>query len=182
MGKLQFAVSHGKDVTIAGEPREANQERCLLGQSSPHHGLAVIALFKLGKGFVLLFVGAGLLRLVDPEVTTFFTPVMDLLHLHGHSRIVHSLLLKVTTGSVHQVVLIAYASLLYAVLLMVEGFGLWLEASWAAYMTIISSSIFLPVEFFEVIQHLSALHVAVLVINIAIVAYLVMQLGRRVIP
>jgi uncharacterized membrane protein (DUF2068 family) len=65
---------------------------------------------------------------------------------------------------------------------MVEGFGLWLEASWAAYMTIISSSIFLPVEFFEVIQHLSALHVAVLVINIAIVAYLVMQLGRRVIP
>ena len=175
-------VSHCKDVIIIGEPRGPNQERCLLAQSSPHHGLAVIALFKLAKGFVLLFVGAGLLRLIDPEVATFLTPVMDLLHLHGHSRIVHSILLKVTAGSVHQVVLIAYASLLYAALLMVEGFGLWLEASWAAYMTIVSSSIFLPVEFFEVIRHLSALHVAVLLINIAIVAYLVLQLGRRLMP
>jgi uncharacterized membrane protein (DUF2068 family) len=154
----------------------------LLAQSSPHNGLVVIALFKLAKGLVLLFVGAGLLRLVDPEVTTFLTPVVDLLHLHGHSRILQSLLLKITAGSVHQVVLIAYASLLYALLLMVEGFGLWLEASWAAYMTIISSSIFLPVEFFEVVRHLSVAHVAVLLINIAIVAYLVMQLGRRLIP
>ncbi|HVG02876.1 MAG TPA: DUF2127 domain-containing protein [Nitrospira sp.] len=147
--------------------------------SSPHQGLIVIALFKLAKGFVLLFVGAGLLRLVDPEIVTFLTPIVDLLHLHGHSRILHSLLLKITAGSIHQVVLIAYASLLYAVLLMIEGFGLWLEASWAAYMTIISSSIFLPVEFYEVIRHLSVLHVAVLLINIGIVVYLVMQLGRR---
>ena len=146
---------------------------------SPHNGLAVIALFKLVKGLVLLLVGAGLLRLVDAEIATFLAPVMDLLHLHVHSRLLHFLLLKVTALSPHNVFLMAYASLLYAVLLLVEGFGLWLEASWAAYMTVISTSLFLPVELHEVVRHVTAMHVAVFLINVAIVVYLVAQLGRE---
>ena len=54
-------------------------------QASPRSGLALIALFTLVKGVVLLLVGAGLLRLVDPEIATFLAPAVDLLHLHGHS-------------------------------------------------------------------------------------------------
>ena len=146
---------------------------------SPHNGLAVIALFKLLKGAVLLLVAAGLLRLVDAEIATFLAPVMDLLHLHVHARLLHSLLLKVTALSPHNVFLMAYTSLLYAVLFLVEGFGLWREASWAAYMTVISTSLFLPVEFYEVIRHVSTAHVAVLLLNMGIVVYLVAQLGRR---
>jgi uncharacterized membrane protein (DUF2068 family) len=146
---------------------------------SPYNGLAVIALFKLGKGLVLLLVGAALLRLVDPEIAAFLAPVMDLLHLHVHSRLLHSLLLTITALSHQNVLLMAYTSLVYAVLLFVEGFGLWLEAQWAAYMTIISTSLFLPVEFYEVIRHVTAMHVAILLINIAIVVYLVVQLGRQ---
>jgi uncharacterized membrane protein (DUF2068 family) len=77
------------------------------------------------------------------------------------------------------VFLTAYASLFYAVLLLLEGFGLWLEASWAAYMTVISTSLFLPVEFYEVIRHVTMMHVTILLINVTIVVYLVAQLGRR---
>ncbi|MBI4000454.1 MAG: DUF2127 domain-containing protein [Nitrospira defluvii] len=145
----------------------------------PHSGLAVIALFKLLKGLVLLFVGAGLLRLVDAEIATFLAPLMDMLHLHVHSRLLHALVLKVTALSPHSVLLMGYISLLYAALLFVEGFGLWLEASWAAYLTVLSTSLFLPVEFYEVIRQVSVMHVAVLFINLAIVGYLVAQLGWR---
>jgi uncharacterized membrane protein (DUF2068 family) len=148
-------------------------------QPSPHTGLAAVALFELAKGVVSLLVGVALLRLVDPEVATFLAPVMDLLHLHSQSRLLHSLLLKVTALSPHNVFLMASASLLYAVLLFVEGFGLWLRASWAAYMTVISTSLFLPVEFDEVVQYPTSMHVAVLLINMAIVVYLVTHLGRR---
>lgn len=148
-------------------------------QPSPHTGLAVIALFKLGKGLILLLVGAALSRLVDPEIASWLAPLMDRLHLHVHSRLIHSLLLKVTALSPHNVLLMAYASLLYAVLLLVEGFGLWRAAPWAAYMTVISTSLFLPVEFYEVVRHATAMHVAVLLINLAIVGYLAAQLARR---
>jgi uncharacterized membrane protein (DUF2068 family) len=146
---------------------------------SLHNSLAVIAWFKLVKGVVLLLVGAGLLRLVDAEVATSLAPIMDLLHLQVHSRLLNSLLLKITALSPENVLLTAYASLFYAVLLLLEGFGLWLEASWAAYMTVISTSLFLPVEFYEVIRHVTMMHVTILLINVTIVVYLVAQLGRR---
>lgn len=144
-----------------------------------HTGLTLIALFKLLKGMVLLFVGGALLGLVDPEIAAFLAPAMDVLHLHGHSRLVHSLLLKIPVVSSHTLLLMAYASLLYSVLLLVEGCGLWLEASWAGYMTVISSSVFLPVEFYDVMRQVSVLHVAMLLLNVVIVGYLVRQLGEQ---
>lgn len=144
-----------------------------------HTGLTLIALFTLAKGMVLLFVGGALLRLVDPEIAAFLAPAMDGLYLHDHSRLVHSLLLKIPVVSSHTLLLMAYASLLYSALLLVEGCGLWLEASWAGYMTVISSSVFLPVEFYDVMRQVSVLHVAMLLLNVVIVGYLVRQLGEQ---
>lgn len=142
-------------------------------------GFAVIALFTLLKGLVLLFVGAGLLRLVDAEIATFLVPVMDMLHLQVHARLIHSLLLKLTALTPHNAFLMAEASLLYAALLFVEGFGLWIEASWAAFLTVMSTSVFLPVEFYEVMRQVSVMHVVVLCVNLVIVGYLVARLGLR---
>ena len=147
--------------------------------ASPRNGLALIALFTLVKGVVLLLVGAGLLRLVDPEIATFLAPAVDLLHLHGHSRLLHSLLLKVGVLPSHTLFLMAYASLLYSVFLLIEGCGLWLEASWAGYMAVISTTVFLPVEFYDVLKQISVVHVTMLLLNVAIVGYLVAQLERR---
>jgi uncharacterized membrane protein (DUF2068 family) len=44
---------------------------------------------------------------------------------------------------------------------------------------VISTSLFLPVEFYEVIRHVTMMHVTILLINVTIVVYLVAQLGRR---
>ena len=148
-------------------------------QASPRSGLALIALFKLVKGVILLLVGAGLLRLVDPEIATFLVPAVDLLHLHGHSRLVHALLLKVGVCSSQTLFLMAYASLLYSVFLLIEGCGLWLEASWAGYMAVISTSVFLPVEFYDVLKQISVMHVTMLLLNVAIAGYLLRQLGEQ---
>ena len=150
-----------------------------MAQASPWNGLALIGVFTLVMGVVLLLVGAGLLRLVDPEIATFLAPAVDLLHLHGHSRLLHSLLLKVGVLPSHTLFLMAYASLLYSVFLLIEGCGLWLEASWAGYMAVISTTVFLPVEFYEVLKQISVIHVTMLLLNVAIVGYLVAQLERR---
>lgn len=148
-------------------------------QPSRHNGLALIALFKLFKGIVLLLIGVGLLGLVDPEIATFLAPVLDVFHLHGHARLLHSLLVKVTALSSHTLGLMAYTSLLYAAILLVEGFGLWREAAWAGYMTVVSTSVFLPGEFYEVMQQVSVMHAMVFLINVAIVGYLVRRLGAQ---
>src|SRR6185295_2557342 len=98
-----------------------------------HTGLAVIAVFKVVKGLLLLLLGLGLLKLVHAEIATLFSLLIDALQPHS-------------------VLLAGLVSLGYAGMLLVEGIGLWLEFTWAAYLTVVSTSLLLPFELYEVIE------------------------------
>ncbi len=142
-------------------------------------GLAVIAVFKLAKGALLLLVGFGLLKLMHEDIATLFSRFIEALHLNADSRIIHALVLKVDALQPHSVLVAALVSLGYAGMLLLEGIGLWLERSWAAYLTVISTSLLLPFELYEVIDRVSILRVGVLLLNLVIVLYLLMQLKKR---
>lgn len=142
-------------------------------------GLALIAVFKLVKGALLLLVGLGLLKLMHAEIATLFSRLIEALHLNADSRIIHALVLKVDALQPHSVLMVALVSLGYAGMLLLEGVGLWLERSWAAYLTVISTSLLLPFELYEVIDRVSILRVGVLLLNLVIVLYLVVQLKRH---
>jgi uncharacterized membrane protein (DUF2068 family) len=68
--------------------------------------------------------------------------------------------------------LVALALAAYAALQAVEGVGLWLQRRWAEYLAAIATSVFLPLEIYELTQAVTALKVVALVVNLAIVAYL----------
>jgi uncharacterized membrane protein (DUF2068 family) len=148
-------------------------------KQSHHTGLVLIAAFKIVKGLLLLFVGLGLFKLVHADIATLFSRLIEALHLHADSRILHALILKVDALQPHSVFVMGVVSLSYAALLLVEGVGLWLEVSWAAYLTVVSTSLLLPFELYEVLQQVSALRIGVLLLNLAIVFYLIMQLKRH---
>ena len=141
-------------------------------------GLAAIALFKLIKGVLLFLVGVGLLKLVHAEIATLFSLLLETLHLNADSRIIHALVLKVDAVQPHSILIAALVGLGYAGLLLLEGVGLWLERPWAAYLTVISTSLLLPFELYEVIEHVSILRVGALVLNLVIVLYLIGQLKK----
>lgn len=147
---------------------------------TPHkNGVAFIAGFKLVKGFLLLLVGLGLLKLVHAEIATLFSLLIEALHLHADSRILHALVLKVDSLQPHTVLVMGVISLGYAGLLLIEGVGLWLEVSWAAYLTVISTSLLLPFELYEVLQQVSAFRIGALLLNLVIVVYLISQLKQH---
>jgi uncharacterized membrane protein (DUF2068 family) len=146
----------------------------------PHQtGLAAIAVFKLVKGMLLLLVGLGLLKLMHADIATLFSRLIEALHLNADSRIIHALVLKVDALQPHSVLVAALVSLGYAGMLLLEGIGLWLERSWAAYLTVISTSLLLPFELYEVIDRVSMIRVGVLVLNLVIVLYLLIQLKKH---
>jgi uncharacterized membrane protein (DUF2068 family) len=60
----------------------------------------------------------------------------------------------------------------YAVLEGTEAVGLWLGRRWAEYLTFVATAIFVPYEIYELAKSVSALKVLALLINLAIVAYL----------
>ena len=68
----------------------------------------------------------------------------------------------------------------YAALLLAEGIGLWLELSWAAYLTVVSTSALVPVEVYElIIERTTLQRIILLAVNLAIVLYLIKQLKQQ---
>ncbi|THJ25429.1 MAG: DUF2127 domain-containing protein [Nitrospira sp. CG24E] len=145
---------------------------------SHHTGLAVIALFKVVKGLLLLLLGLGLLKLMHAEIATLFSLLIEALHLNADSRFIHTLVLKVDALQSNSVLLAGLVSLGYAGILLIEGVGLWLELTWASYLTVVSTGLLLPFEIYEVVEQVSLLRIGVLLLNLAIVAYLIIQLRR----
>jgi uncharacterized membrane protein (DUF2068 family) len=62
----------------------------------------------------------------------------------------------------------------YAVLEGAEAVGLWYGKRWAEYLTFIATALLLPVEVYELTERFSALKVLTLVINLAVVVYLLL--------
>jgi uncharacterized membrane protein (DUF2068 family) len=87
---------------------------------------------------------------------------------HG---VVHDLQ-RLFAVSITNLYLVGIAVAAYAVLEGVEAVGLWLGRRWAEYLTFIATVVFVPYEVYELTKNISALKVLTLVINVAIVAYL----------
>jgi uncharacterized membrane protein (DUF2068 family) len=60
----------------------------------------------------------------------------------------------------------------YALLEAVEAVGLWRQRRWAEYLTLVATAALLPLEIYELFKGVTALKVIALVVNVAIVVYL----------
>lgn len=61
----------------------------------------------------------------------------------------------------------------YAGLQIAEAVGLWLVKRWGEYLAVIATSIFLPVEIYELLERVTVLRLGALLINIAAIVWLV---------
>jgi uncharacterized membrane protein (DUF2068 family) len=71
------------------------------------------------------------------------------------------------------VTLLALTALAYCVVEGIEAVGLWRERRWAEYLTAIATAGFLPFEIEELIKRVTVLRVGALVVNVAILVWLV---------
>ncbi|HEY1839814.1 MAG TPA: DUF2127 domain-containing protein [Mycobacterium sp.] len=60
----------------------------------------------------------------------------------------------------------------YALIELVEAVGLWLVQRWGEYFAVIATSVFLPLEIYELTEKITALRVVALIVNIAAVIWL----------
>jgi uncharacterized membrane protein (DUF2068 family) len=67
-------------------------------------------------------------------------------------------------------------SFIYAGLFLTEGIGLWLMKRWAEWFTVIITSSLVPFEVYELYRDPSATKILVLVINVAVVIYLLYRI------
>ena len=67
--------------------------------------------------------------------------------------------------------LVAVGVLLYGVLELVEGIGLWLLKRWGEYVAVVGTSVFLPLEIYELLDKVNWVRVGALIVNLFLVVY-----------
>lgn len=87
------------------------------------------------------------------------------------SKIVHhiSSALKLSSSAL---LLIALALAAYALIELIEAVGLWLMKRWGEYFAVIATSVFLPLEVYELTERITALRLGAFIINVLAVIWL----------
>jgi len=68
---------------------------------------------------------------------------------------------------------LAVSALVYCLVEGTEGVGLWFERRWAEYLTALATAGFLPFEIDELVKRVTVLKLSALVVNLAVLIYLV---------
>jgi len=146
--------------------------------ASHSRGLQLIAAFKLLKGFALLALGIGALKLLHKDVAALVEHWIDVFQVDSQNYFIHKLLEKLAALDDRRLKQLSVGTFIYAAIFFTEGIGLALRKRWAEYFTIIVTSSLLPLEVYALAKHPSVGEVFALVINLAVVAYLVRELRR----
>lgn len=141
--------------------------------------LRAIAVFKFFKCATLIALGVGAFRLLHKDVGRVVEHWVEALRLDPGSRWVDLALAKASRLRPGQIKKLGLGSFLYAALFFAEGTGLWLEKRWGEWLTVIITGSLVPLEIYEIYRHPSAVKAAVLVINIAIVGYLIYRIRNE---
>ncbi len=143
--------------------------------------LRLIAVFKFFKAISLIILGIAALRLVHthdaPDALTH--AITHLNFAPGH-RYLDQALTKVGNLPPNKFEEIGIGSFFYAALFLTEGTGLWLLKSWAEWFTTIITASLIPLELYELHHHPTVAKGIVLLLNLAIVIYLILRIrGER---
>ncbi len=141
-------------------------------------GLRLIAAFKLLKGLALLALGIGALKLLHKDVEAIVVHWINIFQVDSHGHYMHLLLAKLSIVDDRRLKELSVGTFIYSVIFLTEGVGLALGKRWAEYLTIITTASLLPLEVYELAKHASIGKGVALVINLAVVAYLILELRR----
>jgi uncharacterized membrane protein (DUF2068 family) len=142
--------------------------------------LVAIGALKLAEATLFVLLGVGVLRMLHKDVVDELTRLLVALRFDPEGRFVSLVLDKAALISPHRLKEISIVAFAHAGLDVLEGVGLILRKIWAEFVTLAVSAFFLPLEFFELTQHVTWVRIAITAVNVAVVAYLAFHIQMRI--
>jgi uncharacterized membrane protein (DUF2068 family) len=142
--------------------------------------LKLIAFERGVRGVLLIAAGIYLVTHTGTDFGKLADRIARTMELDPRRHFVHGIIVRLHRLHAGTVLITGIGALGYGALELVEGVGLWLDKLWAEYLTVIATSLLIPVEIYEVVHKPSALKAAGIALNILIVGYLAHRLRRRV--
>jgi uncharacterized membrane protein (DUF2068 family) len=165
------AASAGENggANVAVKPSKHRRQR----------GLLLVGLYKVFEAILTAALGVEALHLVHHDIGDVVLRVTDALRIDPESRVVGMLLDRADLIGGHQLREFSLITFAYAALHLVEGTGLVLEKTWAEYFTVVLTTMGLPWESYELIRRFTWPRVGLLLVNLAVLFYLVWLLRRK---
>ena len=135
--------------------------------------MRLVAVFEAAKGALVMVVGFGLLRLVHHDTQAAAEALVRHMHLNPARHYPRIFIEAAAHTSDRRLKGLAVFAFLYTVVRGVEAYGLWRLRTWAEWFAIVSGSVYVPFEIYELWRHPAQLKALVLAANLAIVVYLV---------
>ena len=142
----------------------------------------LIAAERTARGVLLVAAGIYLLAKSGSNFGSVANHLARRLELDPQRPFIRHLVAKLGHLKQHEVKLFGGLALGYAALEITEGVGLFYRRRWAEWLTVVATSLLVPLELYELVRHPSPLKAGGIAVNIVIVIYLyrvVRRKGRR---
>ena len=140
--------------------------------------LRVIAVYKLVTAVLTVALGLATLRLLNPHVAALIDDWATALALRHDRRLLGQFISMVSGLSNRRLHEFAIGAFAVAALFVVEAGGLWMGKRWALYLTVVATTLFVPFEVVQLARMITLVRCAALLLNLAVVAFLVHRLRR----
>lgn len=141
-----------------------------------HLGLHLIAVFEGLKGLLALAAATGLALLGPQPLRHAVADLISRFHLNPDHGVLPGLLNAIDPGTVHLAVVVM---LVYALMRLLEAWGLWRARVWASWLGCLGSAAYLPLDLYALYHHHGWHTWAVLIANLIIVAVLGRDIVKR---
>lgn len=134
--------------------------------------MRLVALLEAAKGAVVLVAGFGILEAVHLGAARLVDELAAHTHLNlakGTPRVFADLAANTPDS---QLQLLAAAAFAYVAIRAIEAYGLWNRRRWAEWFSVASGLVYVPFELVELARGVTTLKAAMLVANLALVAYM----------
>jgi len=129
-------------------------------------------MFEAAKGLIVIVAGLGLLALIHRDVQAVAEEIVRFLHFNPAQHYPQVFLDAAANVTDARLWVMAVTALAYAMVRFFEAYGLWRQRVWAEWFGILSGSIYLPVEVYELTVSVSAVKICILLVNLLVVGWL----------
>jgi len=134
--------------------------------------LKLIIFEKLVLGLVFASLCFGAISLLNKDMVVFTDKLVVYLSLDIEKTYVQEFIDWLTDIKGGTIIGISAGMFVLGILNFVEAYGLHKRRRWAEWLTVFATSLFIPLELYEVVQEQTPVRIGALVINVAIVYYL----------
>ena len=140
--------------------------------------LRFAAVFEAAKGFLVFAMACAIFEFIHIDVQEAAEQLVSRFHLNPASRYPRIFLEIASNLNDTRLLALGFGALAYAVVRWVEAYGLWYGKRWAWIFGIISATLYVPIEIFELAKRVNWAETVLFLLNLLILVVLLQSRPR----